>query len=279
MAAEMKEDELAVSTSNYTDSSSFLHDILTISDYTKGQTEDKVDFAQRIAAGGEWFNDLLVGKDSTLYLRTTVCRLVIPIKRLAAATSAASFTFTKKAYTADWQLFTLAAGWDGHAGKLKPYTPESGGDFDADTIQELYDGILSSLFRVSVVSSALNPGGFGEAEIVVRHGLAKDTLATLKAAVEARFPDSKGYITYIPDTRSEPRGHTLVFQNIWSSFEIWQKGSAVTKPDVFKNKSVVKHSSKNVTVDDAEMDALSASLSVCSLSLKPSPKTAVEVSE
>lgn len=69
---------------------------------------------------------MLVGADSTLYFRTNVCRLVIPIKTLAAATTATKpSTFTKDVYESEWQLFTLAAGFDGSAGKLVPYAAES----------------------------------------------------------------------------------------------------------------------------------------------------------
>ena len=67
---------------------------------------------------------MLIGADSTVYLRTSVCRLVIPLNTLAAAvdSSTKTFRFEQGDYEANWQLFTLASGFDGSEGMLQPYT-------------------------------------------------------------------------------------------------------------------------------------------------------------
>ena len=260
---------------NATNSSSQA-DIQTISNFTKKMTGGKVDFAQRVKPGGEWANDLLVGSESTLYLRTAVNSKIISIRYLAAATSREEFTFTEEEYATDWQLYTLAAGWDGQAGHLEPYTAKfSGEDFSANQVDICYKDILLSLCRTEVLSTALNPGGFSDAEIVVRHGLAEASLASLKTAVQERFPDSKGKITYIVLEDPKPSGHILVFQNVWSNFQILQKGSAGAK-DVFKRKASVKHArlNKNKIPDIGRMDSLNNTLSLCTLSNKPPLKSA-----
>ena len=71
----------------------------------------------------------------------------------------------------------------------------------------------------------------------------------MKTAVAARFPDSKAKITYASEDDPEPRGHVLVFQNIFSSFQIWQKDSEGAS-DAFKKAGSVRHSSLTAKVSE-----------------------------
>ena len=260
-------DKLAVSTSNETDISSANKYIKAISKYTKKMTDGKIDFAKRIAEDGDFVNDLLVGSgkssDSTLFFRTTVSRLVIPIKTLSKFVTAKPFDFTQKLYESKWQLYTLDNGFDGSAGNLVKYTPFSCENFfNVDKITTYYNDILLSICRANVISTALNPGGkkaFSTAKIVVRHNLAKDALKQLKTAVGKRFPGSKGKITYLDNSKPAPSGHVLVFVNIFSNFEIWQKGSAGTAEHF---KPSVTPSSLTAKVSNAQMDAMTLTLTI-----------------
>ena len=71
----------------------------------------------------------------------------------------------------------------------------------------------------------------------------------LKAAVTARFPESSGKISYVDEERGDPPTGVLVFQNIFSGFQIWQKGSKGAS-ESFKKADNVTHRSLKAKVSE-----------------------------